>query len=164
MTELTNRQRYEFLLIDNNWDALKKISADNADIIVDMLAGAICYAEKSLKIECPEESQVDLLMIVVEELKTPSKGLSIAPFLLHPPIHELATVAISRYRECAIQALGGNQTPCTLQVFNDTEKSRETQHVYRVPLISRWISNVRRTLRKIAILLGISKFSEEDFL
>lgn len=162
MLKTTRRQHYGYLLVDDHWDKLESISSGNADIIADMLASALCYAENYLNVECQKESQLALLTEVLDSLQYNSPmSTQTIPF---SPVHHIATVAVSRYRECVIDALGGNQTPCTLQVSNDTEKSRETQHVYRVPLISRWISNVRRTLRKVAILLGISKFSEEDFL
>ncbi|WP_447832473.1 hypothetical protein [Aeromonas salmonicida] len=164
MTELTRRQHYEYMLIDYHWEALESISAGNAVFIADILAAALSHGEDLLRFRPSKESELALLQMVIEELQTPSKDLMTTQVLPFNPIHELAIVAVTRYRKHLILELGGYQTPCTLQVSNDTEKSCETQHVYRVPLISRWISNVRRILRKVAILLGISKFSERDFL
>lgn len=112
MTKLTNRQCYEYMLIDNYWDTLENMSAGNADIIADMLAGALCYAESNLRIECPKESQITLLQITIEALLTPSEGLLTSLALPFTPIHEIATVAVIRYRACVIKELGGNQTPC----------------------------------------------------
>ncbi len=164
MTELTRRQHYEYMLIDYHWDALEGISTGNGAFIADILAAALTYGENLLGFIPSHESELVLLQIVIEKLQTPSKGLITLKDTPSTPIHDLAIVAISRYREFLTPELGGYQTPCTLQVCNDTEKLREAQHVYRVPLISRWISNVRRILRKVAVLLGISKFSERDFL
>lgn len=164
MTELTRRQHYEYMLIDYHWDALEGISTGNGAFIADILAAALSYGENLLGFIPSHESELVLLQIVIEKLQTPSKGLITLKDTPSTPIHDLAIVAISRYREFLTPELGGYQTPCTLQVSNDTEKSCKTQHVYRVPLISRWISNVRRIFRKAAILLGISKFSERDFL
>ncbi|MGY3960758.1 hypothetical protein [Aeromonas popoffii] len=112
MIELTNHQRYECLLIDNHRDALENISAGNADLIAGMLAKHLCYAENDLRLECPEESQLALLRMVVEALQAPSKGLTTTLVLPFTPIHELATIAVTTYRACVKKALGGNQTPC----------------------------------------------------
>ncbi|EKP0316960.1 hypothetical protein [Aeromonas dhakensis] len=165
MTVSLRRQHYAELLMTEHWFSLDSISNGNAEIIAHMLSGAICYAENHVKRECLPEEQVLLTTIIVKALLASKWPETIALVSLpFTSTNELATIAVLRYRKFVINELGGDQTPCTLQVCNDTEKLREAQHVYRVPLISRWISNVRRILRKVAILLGISKFSERDFL
>ncbi|MGL6366403.1 hypothetical protein ACSZMZ_11640 [Aeromonas veronii] len=151
--------------MEQYWNSLSRISNDNEETVAFLIAGALCYAENLAMVELDITCHTDVLRLIIDKLqRSHCREFVISHDSLSTHNSIIAMVAVARYRECVIKELGGNQTPCTLQVCNDTEKLREAQHVYRVPLISRWISNVRRILRKVAILLGISKFSERDFL
>lgn len=161
MTELTRRQHYEYMLIDYHWEVLESISAGNAVFIADILAAALSYGEDLLRFRPSKESELALLQMVIEELQTPSKDLMTTQVLPFNPIHELAIVAVARYRKHLILGLGGYQTPCTVSAIEMPINTSESPYLCGIPVISNMISTISKMQKKLASLLKNSMNSKE---
>ncbi|GKQ97269.1 hypothetical protein KAM461_15190 [Aeromonas hydrophila] len=136
---------YMVKLIDNHWATLNGISEGNAEIIAFLLAGAICHAENIIKVECQSDFQDQLLTTTIEALQD---YLSLEQAVMPPTLENmLAMVAVINYRQDVVPGLGGNQTPYTVPVITSPLKYAESQDTCCFPLISPWISKMKKIFR-----------------
>lgn len=155
--------KYASNLMSDHEAALDSISVGNYDVIAFMLAGSICYAENLIERECPDDLQVDLLGVTVKILCEHSSNQSAVIYdQPHTLTYMLATIAILRYRECADEQLGGNQTPCTVSAIETPKNISESHYLCGIPVISNMILAISRIPKNLASLLRISMISRGD--
>ncbi|MFM1701165.1 hypothetical protein ACJ5ZS_09010 [Aeromonas salmonicida] len=153
---------YASNLMGDHEAALDSISVGNYDVIAFMLAGSICYAEKLIERECPDDLQADLLDLTVKILCEHSSNQSAVIYNQPQTLtYMLATIAILRYRECVDEQLGGNQTPCTVSAIKTSTNISVSPDLCGIPRISKMISKIRKIPKIMMSLLRISTISKD---